>query len=256
MGVLNISHGALCMLGAYVGLQMMSWVGALWMAVIVSAVSLSIIGSGLYYFFIRHRLANIPAHAVLTIGFEFMLINVVLWVWGPYPKTGRPPELLSGVLEVGGLSFPVYRLFLVGVGVIVLAALWYMQDKTRIGAIIRAGFDNREMTRGLGINYSLIGTLVFVFGIALAGIAGILSTPILGAYTSMGGGLLLSTLIVVIVGGVGYVQGTMLGALLIGLIDTFGKAYFPSAALFTSYLVFLVVLAIRPTGLMGRKVFQ
>jgi branched-chain amino acid transport system permease protein len=255
MGVLNIAHGVLCMVGAYIGLQVMARLGLFWMAIIMTVIGMAIFGFLLFYFLIRHRIDNISAHAVMTIGIEFILINTVLWVWGPYPKMGKAPEVLTGALEIGNLSFPIYRLFVVGVGLLVLGLLWFMQDRTRIGAIIRAGFDNREMTRGLGINYGLVGTVVFVLGIALAGVAGFLATPILGAYTTMGSGLLLSTFIVVIVGGIGYVQGTMLGALLVGLIDTFGKAYIPSAALFTSFLVFLAVLVIRPSGLIGRKVF-
>ncbi len=130
-----------------------------------------------------------------------------------------------------------------------------MQDKTRVGAIIRAGMDNKEMTRSLGINYGVVSTLVFLFGAALAGFAGVLGTPILGAFPSMGDALLLLTLMVVVVGGTGFIQGTMLGALIIGLLDTFGKAYVPSVALFTSYVIFIVVLLVRPSGLIGRKVF-
>jgi len=124
-----------------------------------------------------------------------------------------------------------------------------------MGAIIRAGMDNKEMTVSLGINYGLVSTVVFLVGMALAGLAGVIGAPVIGAYPSMGDNLLLLTLIVVVVGGTGYIQGTMLGALIIGLLDTFGKAYIPEAALFFSYIIFLVVLLVRPSGLIGRKVF-
>ena len=138
---------------------------------------------------------------------------------------------------------------------LVLALLWFIQDRTRSGAIIRAGMDNKDMTVSLGINYGLVSTLVFLLGMALAGVAGVIGAPITGAYPSMGDNLLLLTLIVVICGGTGYIQGTMLGALLIGLLDTFGKAYIPQVALFFSWIVFLIVLLVRPSGLIGRKVF-
>ena len=140
-------------------------------------------------------------------------------------------------------------------GLLVLGLLWWIQDRTRWGAIIRAGMDNKEMTVALGVNYGFVSTPVFLLGIALAGAAGILGAPIVGAYPSMGDNLLLLTLIVVVVGGTGYIQGTMLGALVIGLVDTFGKAYVPKTALFFAYIIFLIILLVRPSGLIGRKVF-
>jgi branched-chain amino acid transport system permease protein len=255
MGVLNLAHGALYMFGAYVGLQVIAVVDVFWLAAIIAALCLAVIGFGLYFFFLRHLYNKIPEQAVLTIGISYMVANVVLWIWGPRAQIGMTPEWLQGTISIGDLSFPIYRLFIMGVGLVILGILWWMQDKTRAGAIIRAGMDNKEMTVSLGINYGLVSTLVFLLGMALAGVAGVLGTPVIGAYPSMGDNLLLLTLIVVVVGGTGYIQGTMLGALVIGLMDTFGKAYIPEAALFFSYIVFLIVLLVRPSGLMGRKVF-
>jgi branched-chain amino acid transport system permease protein len=255
MGVLNLAHGALYMLGAYVGLQVISMLDAFWLAVIIAAICLAIVGLGLYFFFLKRLYNKVPEQAVLTIGISYIVANVVLWIWGPRAQIGMTPEWLQGTISVGELSFPIYRLFICGVGVVILGILWWMQDRTRAGAIIRAGMDNKEMTVSLGINYGLVSTLVFLLGMALAGLAGVIGTPVIGAYPSMGDNLLLLTLIVVVVGGTGYIQGTMLGALVIGLLDTFGKAYIPDAALFFSYIVFLVVLLVRPSGLIGRKVF-
>ncbi len=255
MGVLNLAHGALYMLGAYIGLQVLVWVDAFWLAIIVAAAGLAIIGFGLYWFLLRKLYGRVPEQGVLTIGLSLMIANVVLWIWGPRAKIMQTPEVFAGVIRVGGLSFPIYRLFVIGVGILVLALLWYMQDRTRAGAIIRAGMDNRDMTVSLGINYGLVSTLVFLLGMALAGVAGVIGAPITGAYPSMGDNLLLLTLIVVVVGGTGYIQGTMLGALVIGLLDTFGKAYIPQVALFFAWIVFLAVLLLRPSGLIGRKVF-
>ncbi len=255
MGVLNLAHGALYMLGAYVGLQIISSFQSFWVAVVAAAIALAVIGFGLYWFFLRKLHGKVPEQGILTIGLSYMVANAVIWIWGPRAKIMQTPDFLTGVITVGGLSFPIYRIFVCGVGLLILGLLWYLQDRTRAGAIIRAGMDNREMTVALGINYGLVSTLVFLLGMALAGIAGVIGAPIVGAYPSMGDNMLLLTLIVVVVGGTGYVQGTMLGALIIGLLDTYGKAYVPKIALFFAWMVFLIILLIRPSGLIGRKVF-
>jgi len=255
MGVLNLAHGALYMLGAYIGLQIVNTLDLFWLAIIVAAAALAIIGYALYVFFLKRLYGRVPEQGVLTIGIAIMIANVVLWIWGPRAKIMQTPDFLTGVITIGGLSFPIYRLFVCGVGLVVLGLLWYIQDRTRAGAIIRAGMDNKDMTVSLGINYGLVSTLVFLLGMALAGVAGVIGAPITGAYPSMGDNLLLLTLIVVVVGGTGYIQGTMLGALVIGLLDTFGKAYIPQVALFFAWIAFLAVLLVRPSGLIGRKVF-
>ena len=255
MGVLNLAHGALYMFGAYVGLQIVNMLGAFWLAVIAAAIALAVIGFSLYWFFLRKLYGKVPEQGVLTIGVSYMVANVVVWIWGPRAQIMQTPEFLTGAVTIGGLSFPVYRIFICGAGLLVLGILWYIQDRTRAGAIIRAGMDNKEMTVSLGINYGLVSTAVFLLGMALAGIAGVLGSPILGAYPTMGDNLLLLTLIVVVVGGTGYIQGTMLGALVIGLLDTFGKAYLPDYSMFFAWVVFIIVLLVRPSGLIGRKVF-
>lgn len=255
MGVLNLAHGALYMLGAYIGIQIVNTLDLFWLAIIVAAAGLAVIGFGLYWAFLKRLHGRVPEQGVLTIGISIIIANVVLWIWGPRAKIMHTPDFLTGVITIGGLSFPIYRLFVCGVGLLVLGLLWYIQDRTRAGAIIRAGMDNKDMTVSLGINYGLVSTLVFLLGMALAGVAGVIGAPITGAYPSMGDNLLLLTLIVVVVGGTGYIQGTMLGALVIGLLDTFGKAYVPQVALFFAWIVFLAVLLVRPSGLIGRKVF-
>jgi branched-chain amino acid transport system permease protein len=255
MGVLNLAHGALYMLGAYIGLQIVNTLDMFWLAIIVAAGGLAVIGFALYWFFLRKLYNKVPEQGVLTIGVAIIIANVVFWIWGPRAKIMHTPDALAGVITVGTLSFPIYRLFVCGVGLLVLGLLWYIQDRTRAGAIIRAGMDNKDMTVSLGINYGLVSTLVFLLGMALAGVAGVIGAPITGAYPTMGDNLLLLTLIVVVVGGTGYIQGTMLGALVIGLLDTFGKAYIPQAAMFFAWIVFLIILLVRPSGLIGRKVF-
>jgi branched-chain amino acid transport system permease protein len=255
MGVLNMAHGSLYMVGAYIGMTVVQSMNSFILAIVIAAIGVAIIGLLIERLFLKRLYKRIPEQAVLTIGLSYAFANIVLWVWGPFAKIGQTPSGLNGSISVGDLSFPVYRIFIVGIGVIVLAVLWWLQDKTRIGAIIRAGMDNKDMTISLGINYTIVSTMVFTFGAMLGGIAGILGSPIIGAYSTMGDNLLLLAFIVVVVGGTGYVQGTMLGALIIGLMSTFGNAYFSSISLFTVYLIFIIMLLIRPNGILGRKLF-
>jgi branched-chain amino acid transport system permease protein len=255
MGVLNMAHGSLYMVGAYIGMTVVQSMNSFVLAIVIAAIGVAIIGLLIERLFLKRLYKRIPEQAVLTIGLSYAFANIVLWVWGPFAKIGQTPGGLNGSISVGDLSFPVYRIFIVGIGVIVLAVLWWLQDKTRIGAIIRAGMDNKDMTISLGINYAIVSTMVFTFGAMLGGIAGILGSPIIGAYSAMGDNLLLLAFIVVVVGGTGYVQGTMLGALIIGLMSTFGNAYFSSISLFTVYMIFIITLLIRPNGILGRKLF-
>jgi branched-chain amino acid transport system permease protein len=255
MGVLNLTHGALYVFGAYIGLQVIDSLSSFWLGIVLAAVALAVVGLALYFFFLKRLYNKVPEQAVLTIGLGYIVANVIQWVWGPMSKIAREPEVLSGVVKIGQLGFPIYRIFICGIGLVVLAALWVIQDRTRWGAIVRAGMDNKEMTVGLGVNYGLVSTVVFLLGIALAGVGGVLGAPIMGVYPTQGDNLILLTLVVVVVGGTGYIQGTMLGALVIGLLDTFGKAYVPKAALFFAYIVFILILLVRPSGLIGRKVF-
>lgn len=255
MGILNMAHGSLYMIGAYLGFTILSRLNVFALAVLTAAIGIGIVGFVMERAFLRHLYKEIPKQAVLTIGLSYAFANIVLWIWGPFAQMGKTPESLSSAIPIGDVTFPIYRLFIIGIGVVVLVGLWWMQDRTRVGAIIRSGMDNKEMTLSLGINYARVSTLVFIFGTMLAGAAGILGAPIIGANPNMGDGLLLLAFMVVVVGGTGYIQGTMLGALIIGLADTFGKAYIPTAALFTSYAIFIIMLLIRPNGILGRKLF-
>ena len=187
MGVLNLSHGALFVLGAYIGLQVIETLNSFWLAVVIAAIALAVVGLMLYFFFLRHLYNKVPEQAVLTIGIAYIIANVILWIWGPRAQIAQTPEFLTGALKVGGLSFPIYRIFISGVGLVVLGLLWWMQDRTRWGAIIRAGMDNKEMTTGLGVNYGLVSTLVFLLGVALAGLAGVLAAPDPGGIPFHGG---------------------------------------------------------------------
>ena len=161
---------------------------------------------------------------------------------------------LSGLLDIFGMPYPITRLVIIGIGLIVAIVLWWLQDRTRIGAIIRAGMDDKEMTMGLGINLERVSMLVFFLAAFVAGVAGVVGAQLMGVHSILGLDILLVALIVVIVGGMGSVQGSLLGGILIGLIDTFGKSLFPQLAMFTMYLAMVVILLLKPSGILGRKV--
>jgi branched-chain amino acid transport system permease protein len=252
MGILNLAHGTLYMLGAYIGLTVASLGGNWIVALLASGISAGIIGLLFERAFLSRLYKQVNAQVLLTLGLVYVFANVVLWIWGPISKIGAAPAIVSGGVSIGGFSFPIYRFLLILIGLIAFAGLWWFEAKTRAGAIIRAGMDDKEMTIGLGINYGLISSAIFILGAMMGGLAGFIGSPIVGAHPEMSMSILLLAVIVVVVGGVGSVKGALLGALVIGLIDSFGKAYFPDFALFTIYLTMIIVLLVRPSGILGR----
>ena len=253
MGIVNLAHGAFYMLGAFIGLQVAMSAHNFFLGVLGSLVGLFIIGLILERVFMGRLYKMLDQQALLTLGFVYIFGNIALWVWGPYPIMGHVPVVLSAKMTIGDYAFPVYRFALIAIGLVLYCALWWLQDKTRIGARIKAGMDNKNMTVSLGINYGLIATSIFILGAAMGGLAGFLGAPIIGADTNMSMPTLLLALIIVVIGGLGSIHGALLGALLIGIINTFGNVYFPDLAMFTAYLIFIIVLIIKPTGLLGRK---
>ena len=204
--------------------------------------------------FLRRLYRRELDQVLLTIGFIYILTNIAQWVWGAVPRSGIIPPLLSGSIPVGGITLPVYRLAIIALGLVAAAGLWLFQEKTRVGAIIRAGMDNKEMTMGLGINLKVVFTGVFALGAFVAGFCGLFGAPLLGINLGIGWDALLLAMIVVIVGGAGSVQGALVGGLVIGLVDAYGKAFFPELAYFTIYLVLIIILLFRPSGLTGRAI--
>jgi branched-chain amino acid transport system permease protein len=252
MGILNLAHGSLYMLGAYIGLAVAGRTESFVAGLLASTAVVGFIGFLLERGFLRRLYKQFNDQVLLTLGFVYIFSALAYQVWGSYPLLGQVPPTLKFSIPMGELAFPFYRLVLIGIGLAVFIASWWLQERTRAGAIVRAGMDDREMTMGLGINYALVSSGVFFIGAALAGFAGFLGSPITGASWDMGFPILILALIVVVIGGVGRVQGTFLGALLIGLIDSLGKTFFPAFAAFTVYVFFILVLLFRPTGLLGK----
>jgi branched-chain amino acid transport system permease protein len=253
MGILNLAHGAFYMIGAYVGIVVTRACGSWLFGLLSAAACVAVIGFALERVFLRHLYKQLNEQVLLTVGAIYILTNIVQWLWVvPEQWSQAAPWPLAGSVEILGFAYPVYRIFLSIAGVVFFFGLWFLQEKTRVGAIIRAGMDDKQMISGMGINYDQVSSAVFLLGSAIGGLSGYLGSPIIGANPSMGINILLLSTIVVIVGGVGYVQGTLFGALIIGLVDALGKAYFPVFALYTPYIVMIVILLIRPAGLLGR----
>lgn len=255
MGILNLAHGALYMIGAYVGWTVAVYWGFNFVVAALSAgIVCGAIGLIMERAFLQH-LNKLPNEQVLlTIGFVYIFTNICLWIWGSIAKPPYSGKFLSGAFKIVGWPYPFSRVAIILVGVVVAAILWWLQHKTKIGAIIRAGMDDRELTKGLGINLELAAAILFFVGSFLAGFAGVIGAQLIGANLGQGLDILLLALIVVVIGGMGSVTGTLIGALMIGLVDAFGKILFADFAMFTLYFLMVIVLIVKPTGLLGRKV--
>jgi branched-chain amino acid transport system permease protein len=253
IGILNLAHGSLYMLGAYFGLTVAQIGGSWWLGLLTSGLSVTLIGVVLEKGLLRHLSKQVDDQVVLTLGLVYIFANLTLWVWGAWPKTGVPPEIVSGSVRVGDFVVSNYRLLLIGFGILIFLALWWLQDKTRFGAIIRAGMDDKQMVIAMGMNYEAISSSVFCVGIFLSGLGGFLGAPIVSVHPEIGLEITLLAVIVIVVGGVGYVQGAFVGALVIGLVDSFGKALFPDLGMFVIYIAMIIVLLVKPSGLLGRE---
>lgn len=249
MKIANLAQGAYYLLGAYIGLEVQLRTGNFVLAILAAGISIAIIGVIMERFFLR-RLYNQPLPQVLlTIGFTLAFADIALMVWGGKPLFVEPPAVLIGSIRIKGMVFPFYRLFVIVAGALIATLLWLLQERTRVGMMVRAAVDDEEIARGLGIHVQLISSIVFALGAFLAGMAGVLGGPLLGVYPGAEFEILLLALVVIIVGGRGSLFGSLAGSLLIGLIDNFGKVLFPELALLTVFASMVIVLFLKPSGL-------
>lgn len=253
MGILNLAHGSFYMFGVYFGLSMASWLDSWVLGLLTAGVGVALVGLTLERLLLRRLYRQENDQVLLTLGIVYICANLALWIWGPDPFMVEAPPVLSGLTAIGGVRMPTYRLFIIILGIGVFAGLWWLQDRTRAGAIIRAGMDDKQMTLALGVNYGKVCSAVFTLGAALVGLAGYLAGPISGTHPEMAWDILPLALIVVVVGGVGSVQGAFLGAIVIGLIETFGKIYFPALAQYAIYIALVTMLIVKPSGFLGRR---
>lgn len=253
MDVINLSHGSFFMLGGFIGISLADELG-FWLALLATIAIVAVIGlaaelSLLRPMYNRDHLDQI----LLTFGLALVIEDASEWFFGTEIQSLDPPAALVGSAEILGVSIPSYRLLVIVAGLILGAALYVVLERTRVGAIIRAGVSNREMVSALGFNITAIFGGVFVCGLALAAFAGFMGAPILGVYAGLDFEILILTLIVVVIGGLGSLTGAFWASLLIGITQILGQAYFPDLAALIIYIVMAVVLLIRPQGLFQRK---
>lgn len=252
MRVVNMSHGVLYLLGAFIGFTTQKVTGNWVLAIIVGTAAVGLVALVLEWL-IRRVEGDLP-QTLLTLGGALLVADLCLWIWGGLPNTLKAPVVLKRVVDFGILQFPGFRLFVLFTAVMIGLGLWFLLYRTQLGRIIRAGVDNRTMTSAIGINIDLIFVLVFVLGGLLVGFSGTIG----GSYLAFGPGtdfeILTYALVVVIIGGMGSLGGSAVAAVLIGLIDSFGRTYIPEASMFLLSGTLLLVLAFRPQGLFGKPI--
>ena len=252
MRIVNMVHGSFYLLGGYIALSVMQGSGYFVLGAVVSFVLVAALGMGIQRMFLSKLYKQELPQALLTLGLLFVFADAAFWIWGGNPVMLPQPALFSGTVQLFGIPYPTYRLFLIGVGLLLALLLWLFLESTKIGAAVRAGIDDEEMLRGIGINVPLLFACVFALGAGLAGLGGVLGGPLLGVFPGADFEVVLLAFVVVTVGGLGSIQGAFWASLLVGLADNFGNAWFPQLSLFTIFLPMILVLAVRPTGLMGR----
>ena len=254
MTVVNFSHGALYMLGAYVAFTIFGLTKSFWLSLALAPLVVGTLGLLIQRFLIRRLYGRSPDDPLLlTFGLSLVLVEAVKVVWGKVGLTVDPPRDLAGAVNLGFMNFPVYRLFVVAVTALVLVGLWLFLEKTNVGLIIRAGTRDPLMVRALGIDLGRIWLLVFGLGIALAGLAGVLAAPMRGVYAEMGVEIIIECFVVVVVGGMGSLLGAIVAGLLIGEIVSLTTFFTPKLAEIVVFLVMAVVLLVRPSGLFGES---
>ena len=254
MGIINLAHGSFYMVGAYLAFSLAPLTGNLLTAVLLGVVLSVMLGIALEWLFYRHLYARDHLYQVLmTYGLILVFEELRSLLWGDDVHGVAVPALLAGSIPLtDNLSYPVYRLAMSGICLLLAGGLYWLIQRTRLGMMIRAGSANREMVQALGINIKLLYTLVFALGLALAAFAGMVAAPVSSVYPNMGAQVLIICFVVVVIGGIGSVWGALLASILIGMTDTFGKVLVPEYAGMSTYLLMVLVLLWRPEGLFKR----
>ena len=251
MGVVNLAHGSFYMLGAYMAWSLSAQLGSLTLAILGGAVLSVLFGLALERLLFRHFYQRDHLDQVLlTFGLIYIFEELRSILWGDDVHGVPIPELLGASVPLTeNLAYPVYRLFMSGVCIALAIGLYLLISRTRLGMKIRAGAFNRDMAEALGINIKLIHAVVFALGVGLAAVAGMIAAPIASVYPNMGSQVLIMCFVVVVIGGIGSVRGALIAALLVGLVDTFGKVLLPSVAGMLVYMLMAAVLLWKPEGL-------
>ncbi|CAM5355316.1 High-affinity branched-chain amino acid transport system permease protein LivH [Mycolicibacterium aubagnense] len=272
MGVINLAHGSIYMIGAYAGTFVAVETGSFWLGIPAALAAAALAGVAIEFLVVRRLYGRDHLDQVLaTFGLILIFNQAVTMLFGRQPLFVQMPSVLDGSVELlPGLSYPIYRLAIILVGLLVAFGLYLLINRTRIGMLVRAGSTNREMVRALGVDVRLLYTLVFGLGALLAGLAGFMAGPILAVQIGMGEQILITTFVVVVIGGVGSIRGAFFASLILGIVDTGLRAYLPGllrqvmvgpeadalGAGISSmgiYLLMAIVLLIRPKGLFIRN---
>jgi len=252
MRIVNIAHGSFYMLGVYVASTVIARTRSLLLATAAAIIAVAAIGLGVERFFLRRFASQPLTQMMMTMGFALLFRDAAFMIWGGDPFALPYPAALRGSIEIADVVFPTYRLFVMLVAAVVSGLLWTLNERTLIGAKLRAVVDDPEMAAATGVNVSLLSGGVFAVGAGLAAFGGVMGGPILGGYAGMDLDLLPLAFVVVIVGGMGSLKGALVASIGVGMIDNFGKALVPELSYFTLFAPMVIVLAIKPTGLYGR----
>ncbi len=272
MDLINLAHGSLYMLGAYLAATFTNWTESFFVGLLLTLPACMVLGMLLEIIAIRNIYTRSHLDQVLaTFGLILFFNEFVRLLWGPIGLDIQLPEILNGSVElIFGIRYPAFRLAIIAAGIIVAILLYLLVSHTKLGMLIRAGASNRQMISALGVNINLLYTIVFGLGAALAGLAGLMAAPIMTVEIGMGEEILILTLVVIVIGGVGSIRGAFLAALLVGFIDTVGRSFLPDILGFfvtnnvadtaapaissmLTYVLMALILAIRPQGLFPPK---
>lgn len=257
MNFLNLAHGTIYMLAAFFAFTITRYGGSFWTALALAPLASALVGVLLYLIVLRRvQSSGHLAQVLVTVGVIYVGMDTIRMIYGDLPNGVEQPAILSGAIDVLGNPYPIYRFFVIGIGLFVQCALYLGLERTQLGAVVRAGVDDHATVETLGINIGRVFMLVFAIGAYLAGVAGVVAAPIFGVYPGMDVTIIIPVLIVVVVGGLGSFHGAILGSLLIGFADTFGKIILPNFAMMLIYCVMAVVLVVRPEGLIPARRFR
>lgn len=252
MRIINMTHGSYYLLGGYLGITVLFMTRSWPLALLVSALVVALFGIIMERLLLRPLGTEALPQVLVTIGVLFILQQACLDVWGGDPMNVKVPSYLEGSVEIGGIFFSVYRIFMLVTALVIAIGMWLGQEKTRAGAMVRAAVDDSQMARALGINTTRLTMLVFGLGAFLAGLGGAIGGGFIGVFPGLDFQILPLAFAVVIIGGLGSLKGAALGSLIVGVIDSFGKALFPELSYFTLFAPMAIVLAVKPTGLFGK----
>lgn len=255
MRIVNFAHGVIYMLGAYVGYTTIAVTGSFLVSLIVAPIVVGVVGMAFERVFLRYLYGrhDSGAYLMVTFGLAVVMSETIRLIWGAQPLGAGIPDFLRGIALVLNQPFPIYRLFLIALGVVAALAIWQFLERTRAGLLIRAVSQNSEMVHALGTDVDMVRTAVFGLGCAMAAFGGVLAAPLVTAFLGMGTSVVIDAFVIVIVGGMGSFLGSIIGSVLIAFVQVLGSYYFQDLALALMYLLMLIILVIRPGGLLGKE---